>query len=209
MTSGFHNTGGRKVAGVAWVIRVFIANDRRGKAKHKTGTSRAMIRWTAANSVRRCPVSSVVDTRSINPSMSDSHRVAGVRWSGFQTCALPELSQKSAFKAGSVSVVSSRKYAASVLAAGYSLHQRADLEADHIHSHAHAREAVANDRGPALERGIALLREQREPNGSPASIFQQAVVIAVRKVQRREEALRGGDVVGRRRGVCVPLCVAG
>jgi len=89
MTAGFHNTGGRKAAGVAWVTRVFIANERRGKAKHKTGTSRAMMRWTAANNARRCPVSSVVDTRSISPSMSDSHAVEGVRCSGFQICALP------------------------------------------------------------------------------------------------------------------------
>src|SRR5205814_10470575 len=113
IADGFQSTGGRNGAGVAWTMRVLIANDNRGKAKHKAGTSRAIVRWTSANSARRRSGSSVVTTWSIKRSISDSHDVAGVRCDGFQTCALPELSQKSAFNAGSVSVRSRRKYAAS------------------------------------------------------------------------------------------------
>ena len=166
MTSGFHNTGGRKVAGVAWVIRVFIANDRRGKAKHKMGTSRAMIRWTAANSVRRCPVSSVVDTRSIDPSMSDptGWRCPLVRIPDM--CAAgtePEIGVQGGIRIG----CQQPEERGMVLAAEYSLHQRADLEADHIHSHAHAREAVANDRGPAFSEVLPFCVSNVNRTGAP------------------------------------------
>jgi hypothetical protein len=44
MTAGFHSSGGRKGAGISSTTRELTAIARRGKAKHNTGTSRAMMR---------------------------------------------------------------------------------------------------------------------------------------------------------------------
>ena len=49
------------------------------------------------------------DLPRISSSIRRSHAVAGVFCSMFQTCALPELNQKSGLTAGSVSVVAMRK----------------------------------------------------------------------------------------------------
>jgi len=113
ITAGFQRSGGRKGAGVALTTRLFSATDSRGKAKQTTGSSRATIRCTSANIAWRRLGSSSVATPFISTSMSRSHTVAGTRCTGFQMCTPPELNQKSRLSAGSASVVSSLKYAAS------------------------------------------------------------------------------------------------
>jgi len=50
-----------------------------GEAQYRHFTRHNALRWTPANNARRRPASSVVDIWSINPSISDSHGVEGVR----------------------------------------------------------------------------------------------------------------------------------
>src|SRR5947199_10787312 len=73
MTAGFHSTGGRNGAGVAPTTRRAMANDSRGNAKHNTGTSRAMMPWTSANSARRRHASDPGDTAAVSRPIQPSH----------------------------------------------------------------------------------------------------------------------------------------
>ena len=111
--------------------------------------------------------------------MRRSQSVAGDFCPMFQTCALPELSQKSRCIAGSVSVLTMLKKMASKSAREHALNQRARLQGHDVDGDAHLFEALLEHLGAAFERGVAAIGQHGEAGLGPGSVLEPGIGVAI------------------------------